>query len=825
MNTSRRVRRALCSLVAVAGLAGAAVLTSGGVAAGAEPDGSPSGTPVEAGDGPWPDSSGVMADANGNRAGSSSPASAVGAESGTGPTAEAGWSLLGPPGGDIFDVAASPVDQQIVLAGFAPNGGFGGALYRSGDGGATWSEVPALRGVSVFVIDFADDGTVYAGTMDGVWVSTDGGVSWVALNLRIGLNDQVLALEVDHANPSVVWVGIGSGLGTQQNNVMRTTDGGLTWVNRTPPLPGALSGQAVALDPDDSGTAVVGFDGGMLWVTTDGGATWTDRSAGLTNGPVMDLAYDGTRLLVGGGQLFGSQFLGLFQSTDLGQTWTALHDSTWPVPVVEGVAVDPNDSDTILVATASSGVHRSTDGGATWQIGIGGTSGLSGRSVSFVPGNSGEVLLSTSTRAVFRSADGGDTFAQSSTGIAEIDLHSVSANPTDPDELAIAFQGLNAGGVFTTVDGGTTWSVEPVPPTRYGAVGFAPDGTLYALSTGPTSVAQEGLYRREADGTWTLLGPDAGPLFESDLESMVFSADDPDLIVLVGADFGVAGNEATVWRSADRGQTWTKTYEGPGGQVVLDVEIVAGGTAQEMVASIADRSGSRLGGILRSQDGGSSWSPSSLGLPGGQFWEPRICASSSDPHVIYVVAGLSIGTSNVFRSSDGGVTWLPVGATVTGTATDLACDPADGQMLYMLLTNTPRVARSVDAGVTFTPFGDGLDGVRQPRTLAFAGTSGLLLASGRGSYGRAIERDTVTLDATSRRTGGRFVADLTWEGMTSLDADVYRDGVRIATVPNTGTHTDPVDVRGRGTATYKVCRADSSTCSNEVEVSFGGPRT
>src|SRR5215208_972815 len=65
------------------------------------------------------------------------------------------WFSLGPPGGDVFDAAASTADSNIVLAGLAPGGSFGGTLYRSSDGGNTWSEVPALDGISVFDIEFA----------------------------------------------------------------------------------------------------------------------------------------------------------------------------------------------------------------------------------------------------------------------------------------------------------------------------------------------------------------------------------------------------------------------------------------------------------------------------------------------------------------------------------------------------------------------------------------------------------------------------------------------------------------------------------------------
>src|SRR5438067_10612426 len=474
------------------------------------------------------------------------------------------WSSLGPPGGDVFDAAVSTVDSNIALAGLAPGGSIGGTLYRSSDGGNTWSDVSALDGTSVFDIEFAPDGTAYLGTQASIWKSTDGGLSWAVLNLGIGINDQVFDVALDPSDSSSLWAGIGDAFGLQAENVIRSTDGGATWADRTPPHAAPLSGRGIAVDPGDSNTviAVFGgdFGGGEVWVSTDGGDSWADRSAGLPGNPLNAVVYDGTRLLVGGGLLFGSQFVGLYESPDLGVTWTPLHDGTWPVLVVEDIAVDPSDAAKIFVAIDGGGVNRTTDGGATWQIGIGGSQALAGRSIRFQPGNSQDLFLGTSSLAVFRSTNGGDTFVQSSEGISELDLFSIDANPLDPVELAVAFQGANDGGVLSSTDGGTTWLLESAPPTRYSAVRFAPDGTLYAISSGPSTVAQEGLYRRENNGSWTPLGPDQGPLYESDLDTMRFSVNDSNLILLGGVDFGVAGFEGTIWRTSDAGQSWTNVY-------------------------------------------------------------------------------------------------------------------------------------------------------------------------------------------------------------------------------------------------------------------------
>ncbi len=79
----------------------------------------------------------------------------------------------------------------------------------------------------------------------------------------------------------------------------------------------------------------------------------------------------------------------------------------------------------------------------------------------------------------------------------------------------------------------------------------------------------------------------------------------------------------------------------------------------------------------------------------------------------------------------------------------------------------------------------------------------------------------VTLSAVGYRVYGVQTVDLSWSGATSASVDIYCDGVVIATVPNTGAYTDDVGVRhGNFLYTYKVCEADTATCSDEVTVRF-----
>lgn len=649
----------------------------------------------------------------------------------------ADWQSLGPYGGDVTDVAESPVTAGLVLAGIAPAGGGGGTLYRSTDAGASWSALPAFAFRSVFDIEYAASGAIFVASDSGVWSGSADAETWVQHDLGIGPNQQVLDVALDPSDPAVVWAAIADATGAQPVNLVRSDDGGASWSDVTPPHAAPMSGSAIAVDPTDSDTVIALFagwaGGGEAWVSTDGGANWTDRSAGLPGNPLRAVHYDGTRLLVGGGQLFGSQHVGLYASSDLGANWTRL-DSGWPLPVVSAIAVDPADSQTILVSIDGAGVNRSSDGGTTWETGVGGSASIAAQSLRYAPGSSSALWLGATSLGVYRSADGGDAFAASTSGIAELALFAIDTSAADPQQLAVAFQGSNNGGVLTSSDGGASWMLEPAPPTRYSSVRFAPDGTLYALSTGPSTIAPEGLYRRNGDGSWSELGPDQGSLFESELAAIAFSDADPDLIVLGGKDFGVAGEQTAVWRSTDAGATWTRQYEGADYDKIIDIERVPGSADQALVAVYDGFQGQTQGGALRSTDGAATWELALTGLPAFARF-PRMCSSAANPGVVFMSMWDTWGTGALYRSDDDGANWSSTGWS-GAPAADVACDQQDAQRLYVAQSGVDAVLESTDQGASFTPFAAGLANAGNVAELALSksGAPLLYLAGTHGSF-------------------------------------------------------------------------------------------
>lgn len=650
--------------------------------------------------------------------------------------AASAWTALGPFGGDVADVGGSPTNASVAIAGIAPSSG-SGTVFRSIDGGASWTEVAALTGQSTYDVEFDSAGRCYIGTIDGVWRSADDGVTWTNLPLGIGPNDQVFEITIDPTNDANLWVGVADAIGNQLQTLLHSTDSGASWTNRAP-AGGPYSFTGIELDPATPGKVFAawsgGFGGGGVFVSGDNGLSWANRSAGLPANPMEDLVFDGTTLYLCGGQLFGSQDVGVWSTTNDGLTWTPLSNGSWPLLAITDLELDPATPGRILCTSLGTGLYESLDGGATWSFGVGGTSILSCRSVRFSPTNGATLFLGTDSNAVWRSTNGGAAFAPSSVGIGQLDVYSVATNPANPAEIAIAFQGQNNGGVQTSNDGGLTWGNEPVPGTRWNTVGFDPAGTLYALSDGPTTIAPEALYRRTGGGNWNSIGPDQGTLFESELIALAFDPQDSNVILLGGGDFGVAGFEPTIWRTPDLGANWVKVHEGPNDNEDVTAITHSNAGSGVWVASFTDFGGNpQTGGALRSVDDAASWADASTGLsPEAQGFGLSLAPDGAT--VLLADGDAGTGNGGLFGTVDGGQSWAQVD-TGAGTTRGVVHNPSNGNEVVTIHLATPEARASTDGGVTLGAYDNGLDPSAFLRDLhVAAGGGSFYVASNQGVW-------------------------------------------------------------------------------------------
>ena len=163
--------------------------------------------------------------------------------------------------------------------------------------------------------------------------------------------------------------------------------------------------------------------------------------------------------------------------------------------------------------------------------------------------------------------------------------------------------------------------------------------------------------------------------------------------------------------------------------------------------------------------------------------------------------------------------------TISGTS--MASPHAAGALALLASSNNPSNATDVynlydqvkNTG-NYNWIDDSGDRTQEP-LLDVSTFSATLIAgggSGGGDSGGGVT--TISLSVTTYKVQGQKYADLTWSGATSTDVDIYRDSNPPYTTANDGAYTDGPLGKGGGSATYRVCEADTTTCSVDVTATW-----
>ncbi len=173
----------------------------------------------------------------------------------------------------IGELAIDPVNTNVLYAG--ESGFFGGALYKTTNGGRSWFGIPDEQpyplgeGVTAVAIDPSNTNTVYAGVaLSGrVFKSTDAGLTWRVIFPSTG--GIVYSLAIDKAKTQSVYAGL------WLNGLIYSKDGGKTWMKPSG-LPDSLTVSPIKLY--NSHTLFLSgnwHDNGGVYQSTDGGVSWT----------------------------------------------------------------------------------------------------------------------------------------------------------------------------------------------------------------------------------------------------------------------------------------------------------------------------------------------------------------------------------------------------------------------------------------------------------------------------------------------------------------------------------------------------------------------
>ncbi len=348
------------------------------------------------------------------------------------------YRCIGPSrGGRVVAVAADPKRPAVFY-----HGAVAGGVWKSDDAGQYWENITdgflTTGSIGALAVAPSDGNVVYAGTGeatiridvthgDGVYKSTDAGVTWKHIGLRESRH--IGEIRVHPTNPDIVYVAaLGhSAKDNPERGLYRSKDGGENWelVLFVSDGAGAID---VCLDPNNPRIIFAtmwqarrnfwsinsgGPDCG-LWRSRDGGDTWENISArpGMPDGMLGKIGVSVSQAR--SGRVFvmveaEGRKRGLYRSDDMGETWEKVSskpDLCWRPWYYQHVIAHPTEADTVFVMNMKA----------------------------------------------WKSIDGGKTFDEFHTPHG--DNHALWIDPTNPDRMI----GCDDGGAWVSFNAGRSWS-------------------------------------------------------------------------------------------------------------------------------------------------------------------------------------------------------------------------------------------------------------------------------------------------------------------------------------------------------------------------------
>lgn len=691
------------------------------------------------------------------------------------------WAPIGPSPISEGSIQANGLCAAIAVVPSNPNfiymGTAGGGIWRTEDGGATWTPIfdrQLALGIGEpggLAIDPNNSSVIYAGTsarnslvqqQAGLFKSTDGGSSWIQLgsgypagntgNASQFVGQWINVVIVDSANSNVLYLGSTSGF-------FRSADGGRNWIAGA----GANGDvRSVALDtstPAGARILYAGISGRGVFRSNDGGRNWTQIlsattpavagaiGAGGIGETIVALAPPASPANPAGVQILYASFegtggasdpVGVFLSTDQGGTWSQ---------------------------RTATGMPTRTQGGYSFQMAVDPGS----------PGDGANDILYLGAVAQARSTDSGNNF----TALAGVhaDNHSWAFVPRPSPTPSIVFCG-NDGGLYRSTDGGVTWTDLNGGGVQTGLfynIDFRPDatgsvnvGTLQDNAVETTSGAVGLGWRGTLGGDGWDVAYDNGTPSRVYASSGFWSTTPPappipcTLVHRSDDDGATWPNIVTPWTTAtDTGCYLAPVVTDPSTANIVYVsgsqnlwQSINGGGAWRILSpfattgqiGVARTNGNNVAiGVQNRVFVSTNALAATVGPPTGVTFTDitrnlpsrnvsRVAFDPNDPNVIYaVMGGFNGGPGNighVFRTTVGGTAWTDISPALDLAVNAIALDGSEIPTTIYIGTDF-GVLRSVDDGLTWYV----LDDIHFPRVPVFdlVFRNGILRA---GTYGR-----------------------------------------------------------------------------------------
>lgn len=432
-------------------------------------------------------------------------------------------------------------------------------LFKSTNNGDSWR---FLRKFGTLSIAIDSLNTVYVGTWDTLYKSTDDGVTWNALNNGLP-SVPIGSILIKNDNE----IFIGTGYLFYGNGVYYSSDGGYSWSQR-----GLLNEVVYSLAMHPSGIIFAGTMQNGVYRSKDNGQNWEQLNNGLINKNIYRLKMASSNILFASSESDG----GIYKSTDLGDTW---QNVGLPIATVESVVFDTDNN---LYACTYGGVQKYNYSSQTWtNLGL-------PKLQYMILDDENYLFAGTSGNGVYKSSNFGKSWDTTSSLGESGNVILNMAKYTDGSVLL----GTN-NFIKRTTDKGISWStIDNGLDHWVSNLSVSPEGYLYVI----TNVK---LYRSKLIDSSFVMVKDS---IEADYNNFILASGRGGRVYYVQA-----GSSGGVFRSIDYGDFWTRISDSSCYSISVFNDYVCVGLAS--------------GGVLLSPNQGDNWEIVSNGFPiGGQVY-------------------------------------------------------------------------------------------------------------------------------------------------------------------------------------------------------------
>jgi photosystem II stability/assembly factor-like uncharacterized protein len=287
-----------------------------------------------------------------------------------------------------------------------------------------------------------------------------------------------------------------------------------------------------------------------------------------------------------------------------------------------------------------------------------------------------------------------------------------------PQDRAQYFVAVASGGVWKTVNAGTTWTpvfdgegsysigcvvLDPKNPNTVW-VGTGENNSQRSVGYG------DGVYKSTDGGrTWANVGLKTS---EHIGKILIDPRDSDTVYVAAQGPLWGPGGERGLYKTTDGGKTWTRILNIDEHTGVTDIALDPRNPDVLLAASYQRRrhvwtiiNGGPGSAIHRSTDAGKTWKKITAGLPAGDLGRIGLAISPTDPDTVYSIVEAAEGAGGIHRSTDGGVSWEKRNpfAAQAQYYSHLVVDPVNKDRLYAM---NVFIQVSNDGGKTLAPLGE-----------------------------------------------------------------------------------------------------------------------